>query len=271
MSKSGFSRVYREAVDEVVRLMPDDWSALEKHNRGWRPGFLNPRQYLIDSECRFRLAHRIIESTGAKEVLDVGGFLAAMPLALARLGFKVSIAEKFGYYGHALDGIAAHLVKNRVEVLDADFTDSTERLDSRREAFDAVTCMAVAEHLAHSPKGLMDNIRHVLKPAGDLVFEVPNLAFWPKRFMLFFMGKSVLSPIEDVYHSAVPFTGHHREYTLADAKYVVEQGGFSIVSEKMYNYAINTRSPWQLLKYAPAFLLKNWAGLIMLHCRKRAE
>lgn len=265
-----FSSTYRAAVREIMASVPADLSAIAKHNAGWRAGNFDPRQYLLDSETRYLRALRVIESAGAENVLDVGGFLAAFPLALKRLGLAVSVAEKFGYYDHALDGVADCLKSNGIEVIDRDFTEPGADVETIASRFDVVTCMAVAEHLAHTPRHLLENIRTVLKPGAALVFEVPNLAYWPRRFAFFFKGKTVLSPVDEVYHSAVPFTGHHREYTLADARYVVSQAGFQIVSESCFNYSIDTGSIWNLLRYAPAFLFKEWSEVILLHCRRSA-
>ncbi len=251
-----------------MAFVPVDLSAIAKHNVGWRTGNFNPKQYLLDSETRYLRALRVIQSAGAKSVLDVGGFLAAFPLTLRRLGLSVSIAEKFGYYDHALDGVADYLKSNGIEVIDIDFTEPGNDVEAISSRFDAVTCMAVAEHLAHTPMHLLENIRTVLKPGGALVFEVPNLAYWPRRFAFFFKGTTVLSPVGEVYYSAVPYTGHHREYTLADARYVVGQAGFEIVSEETFNFSIDTGSIWNLLRYAPALLFKEWSEVILLHCRK---
>lgn len=266
ISEERFLQTYRQAVGEIVGLIPPDLSAIAKHNLGWGSGGFE--KYLRDSEVRYIRALRAIRGAGGNRILDVGGFLAAFPLALQRCGFQVSIAEKFGYYGGALDPIANSLRRNGIEVIDADFTDDSTDLAEVHERFDCATCMAVAEHLAHTPRPLLENIRSALRPSGHLVFEVPNLAFWPRRFSFFFRGNTVLSPIEHVYHSAIPFTGHHREYTLADARYVINEADFSIVSEETFNYSIDTTSPLQVLKYLPAFLLKEWGELIMLDCRK---
>ncbi len=263
-----FSPAYRDVVNEIMTLMPKDLSAIAKHNLGWRSGNFDPKQYLLDSEVRYLKVLPILLSSNAEHILDVGGFMAAFPLALKRLGFKVSIAEKFGYYGHSLDAIAEYLKFSGVEVIDMDFTELGNDMGGLSSQYDAVTCMAVAEHLAHTPKYLLENIRQCLKPEGTLIFEVPNLAFWPRRFSFFFRGRSVLSPIAEVYHSAIPFTGHHREYTFADARYVVSESGFSIVSEQSFNYSINGGSVWEKLKYAPAFLFKEWAEIVLLDCRK---
>jgi 2-polyprenyl-3-methyl-5-hydroxy-6-metoxy-1,4-benzoquinol methylase len=263
-----FSSIYREAVREVIALLPPDLSGIAKHNVGWRTGKFDPCQYLLDSEVRYLRALQAINSEKAHTVLDVGGFLAAFPLALSRMGFSVAIAEKFGYYDHALDKVAEHLTSNGVRVIDADFTEAGGALPAAGTRFDAVTCMAVAEHLAHTPRFLLENIHSALRTEGTLVFEVPNLAYWPRRAAFFIKGSSVHSPIADVYHSAVPYTGHHREYTLSDARYVVRESGFTIISEQTFNYSINSTNPFNVLKYLPAFLLKEWAEVIMLSCRK---
>jgi 2-polyprenyl-3-methyl-5-hydroxy-6-metoxy-1,4-benzoquinol methylase len=266
-SANHFTKIYRDSVDEVIARMPADWSAISKHNVGWRKERFDASQYLRDSERRYAKVLKLLPQTQGARILDVGGFLAAFPLTLRRLGYEVTIAEKFDYYGNALDGIAQLLADNDVTVIDKDFTESSD-MGSLRDTFDGVTCMAVAEHLAHSPRDLIENIHSVLRPGGDFAFEVPNLAFWPRRYSFFFKGNTVLAPMDDVYHSAIPFTGHHREYTIDDARYVIKQGKFEIVDEYFFNYGINTRNVWHIIKYAPAFLFREWAGMILIHARK---
>jgi len=268
IDRARFDALYQQCVTEVIGRMPDDWSAFAKHNVGWRKDRFDAEGYLRMSAERYWRAYRILAATGARSVLDVGGFLAAFPLSIARLGFEVSIAEHYEYYGAAMDPIAGHARSNGVRVIDADFTIALADRAAILERFDAITCMAVAEHLAHSPRVLMENIRAALKPGGALAFEVPNLAFWPKRYAFFVRGESVLAPISDVYQSEVPFTGHHREYTISDARYVVGEASLELVREETFNYGFDTGRIWNRLKYAPAFLLQEWAEVILLHCRK---
>lgn len=268
VSRSEFSSVYQACVREMAERMPVDWSALAKHNAGWRKARFDAESYLVTSEIRYWHALRFMMSGGVQSVLDVGGFLGPFPLALKRLGYEVAIAERYGYYGNAMERIASHLDANGVRVIDADLTEPSGLPEDVKGRFDALTCMAVAEHLAHSPKALMDNLRDGLRPGGSLVFEVPNVAYWPKRYAFFFRGETVHSPIAEVYHSAIPFTGHHREYTLHDARYVLTEAGFKIVEEQAFNYTIGPDRPFQYLKYLPAFLFREWAEVIMLGCHK---
>jgi len=268
VTRAEFSSVYQACVCEMAQRMPTDWSALAKHNAGWRKGRFDAKDYLVTSEIRYWHALRFMMGEGVQRVLDVGGFLGSFPLALKRLGYDVAIAERYGYYGNAMEQIASHLAASGVRVIDADLTEPTGIPQDLKCQFDALTCMAVAEHLAHSPMMLMENLRDGLRPGGALLFEVPNVAYWPKRFAFFFRGETVHAPIAEVYHSAIPFTGHHREYTLQDARYVLTEAGFEIAEEQTFNYTVGPNRPFQYLKYLPAFLFKEWAEVIMLGCRK---
>jgi len=268
IERSAFESLYQAAVGEVMARMPDDWSAFAKHNIGWRKGHFDAEGYLRASVERYWRVYGILVSAGAQRMLDVGGFLAAFPLTMRRLGMDVAIAERYDYYGTAIDAIASHVRANGVEVIDMDFTEPAADLAPVRGRFDAVTCMAVAEHLAHSPRTLMENIGAALAPGGTLAFEVPNLAFWPKRYAFLVRGETVHAPMAEVYHSAVPYTGHHREYTFADARYVVQEAGFEIVDEQGFNYGFDTRRLFNRIKYAPAFLARTWSEVILLRCRK---
>ena len=119
-----------------------------------------------------------------------------------------------------------------------------------------------------NPIAVPENIKQCLQFSGAFIFGVISLALGSREFSFFFKGNSVLSPIAEVYHSANPFTGHHREYTLDDARYVVNEAGFRIVSEQTFNYSIDTGNLLERIKYAPALLLKEWAEIILLDCRK---
>jgi SAM-dependent methyltransferase len=263
-----FGEVYRRSVEEVMARMPEDWSAFSRHNIGWRKGHFDANGYLLASEARYWRAYRALHAGGTHSVLDVGGFLSAFPLTLSRLGFGVAIAERFDYYGTAMNQVVELVRAGGVRVIDADFSEPGVDPGIAAGSLDAVSCMAVAEHLAHSPRALLENIRGVLRPGGTLVFEVPNIAFWPKRFAFLLRGVTPLAPIEEVYHSQIPFTGHHREYTLSDARYVLSQAGFEIAEEQGFNYGFDTRRLWNRLKYLPAFLRKDWAEVLLFRCRR---
>jgi 2-polyprenyl-3-methyl-5-hydroxy-6-metoxy-1,4-benzoquinol methylase len=264
-----FELVYSKAIKDVLNAMPSDLSALAKHNKGWDSGRFDPRKYLSDSKIRYVKALNLIKKNNSKRILDVGGFLGAFPLAMSRLGYDVTIAEKFSYYDQVLDDVAELLKSNGVKIVDVDFTELVNNFDMLPTKYDCVTCMAVAEHLANTPRFLLENINASLRPNGILVFEVPNLAFWPRRLSFFIKGTTVLSPIEDLYHSAIPFTGHHREYTFNDARYVIHEAGLQIISEESFNYSIKMTNLIEIIKYFPAIFLKEFAEILMFECQKK--
>jgi hypothetical protein len=66
---------------------------------------------------------------------------------------------------------------------------------------------------------------------------VPNLAYGYKRWQLL-RGRTIHPPLRDVYESAEPFTGHHREYTLSDLTELLELSGFRLLETDAFNYSL---------------------------------
>jgi len=233
-----FRSAYREAVAEVLPYLGEErLHAIGRHNPGWGAGRFDVRGYLEASETRYVHALETFARSGrglaGTSVLDVGGFMGAFPLALRRLGVEVALAERYDYYGGAFDELRAHLEAQGIEVWDRDMTMAGQAPDGRR--FGLVTCMAVLEHLASSPRALMENMRAALEPGGQLLVEVPNLAYWPKRLAVL-AGGTVHPPLADVYAAQVPFTGHHREYTEADLRELLTLAGFELRELESFNY-----------------------------------
>jgi 2-polyprenyl-3-methyl-5-hydroxy-6-metoxy-1,4-benzoquinol methylase len=219
-------------------LGDDRLEGLGRHNPAWGPGRHDVRGYLEASEKRYVYALCLLRRSGAGplrdlRLLDVGGFMGAFPLALRRIGAEVALTEKYDYYYGAFDPIRDLLADAGVQVLDVDFTEPLGASETGR--FDAVFNMAVAEHLAHSPRPMMDNTRAVLVESGRLLLEVPNLAYWPRRMALL-RGETVHPPLPDVYVADPPFTGHHREYTEADLRELHELAGFTVHDLVTLNY-----------------------------------
>jgi 2-polyprenyl-3-methyl-5-hydroxy-6-metoxy-1,4-benzoquinol methylase len=234
----GFRVAYRQAVADVLPFVGEErLHAIGRHNPGWGPGRHDVSAYLRASETRYVHALGVFARAGRTldglAALDVGGFMGAFPLALRRIGVAVALTERYDYYGGAFDDLRAYLLDEGVEVLDLDMTRAAGRPLDRR--FGLVTCMALLEHLANSPRPLMENVRAALEPDGQLLVEVPNLAYWPKRLALL-TGATVHPPLADVYRAEDPFTGHHREYTEADLRELLALSGFELCDLVTYNY-----------------------------------
>jgi 2-polyprenyl-3-methyl-5-hydroxy-6-metoxy-1,4-benzoquinol methylase len=233
-----FRRAYREAVAELLPFLGEErLHAIGRHNPGWGAGRFDVRGYLEASETRYAQAIELFGRSGRTldglAALDVGGFMGAFPLALRRLGVEVALAERYDYYGGAFDDLRAHLEAAGIEVWDLDMTMPAELPGGRR--FGLVTCMALLEHLASSPRTLMENMHAALEPDGQLLVEVPNLAYWPKRLAVL-CGGTVHPPLADVYEADDPFTGHHREYTEGDLRQLLTLAGFELRDLVSFNY-----------------------------------
>lgn len=239
-----FPAIYETACTDVLRFITDDrLVGLSKHNPGWRPERQDLHAYLRDSVERYVCALELVQRRPGglqsdATVIDVGGFIGAFPLALARSGLRVSLAERYDYYDGAFDDLRDYLAAEGIAVIDADYTEPGQA----SERFDVVLNMAVLEHLAHTPRPMMDNLRASLTPSGALILDTPNLGFWRKRLGML-AGKSPWPPLRDLYEAEIPFTGHHREYTRSELAELVRLAGMRVEELVTLNYTPLRRAP----------------------------
>jgi hypothetical protein len=228
---SHFRAEYRQAVDEIrSRITPGLLEGLATHNKEilrW-----DPIEYLIRSEVRYVKALALLNAhtSSLDELLEVGGFLGAFPLALARTGVRVVVVERYDLYEGALDGVRELLRRSGAVVVDADLTQQNGSVGR----FPIVVNMAMAEHIAGSPRVLLENLRDAC--SQYLVFEVPNIAYSYKRWDLA-RGRSIHPALAEVYESNQPFTGHHREYTCREVTELLSLAGFHVETLTTFNYS----------------------------------
>jgi 2-polyprenyl-3-methyl-5-hydroxy-6-metoxy-1,4-benzoquinol methylase len=249
-----FQQNYKQSVSELLPFFGDsELELIAKHNTAWGPGQFNVEAYLRASEIRYVQALQLFNRHGSKrpeakiKALDVGGFMAAFPLALARSGVETTLAEKYSYYAGAFDNLVKYLRSNGVSVRDEDFSEQT-LADS--EQFDFVTSMAVLEHLSSSPKLMLENIKRCMKADAHLIIEVPNIAYWPKRVQLL-RGDTIHPDFQALFNSETPFIGHHREYTIADLRMLAELSQLKIDELISFNY-----TPW---------INPGWKAMVLLY------
>lgn len=262
---AAFRSAYQSAVRDVLPfLTPDRLRAVARHNPGWHPEAFDFVSYLRASEQRYVRALELFErdgggaADGALRTLEVGGFMATFPLALARIGARATLSEKYGYYYGAFDELRDFLAAEGVEIWDRDLTEPLA--DPPAGGFDLVTNMAMLEHLPNSPRPLMENMRALLAPTGRLVLDVPNIAYWHKRLQAL-RGRSIHPSLRAVFDAETPFTGHHREYTIDEVRQLLEWTGFTAVTVETVSYSRDAgrsvtgrayKMCWDLLDRFPA-------------------
>lgn len=265
---TAFRDAYLRSVDDVMRFVtPERQAVIATHNFELGPGRFDLGLYLRASERRYAELVRLVNTHahyGPDDLraLEVGGFLGAYPLTLARLGTAVTLVEHYGHYHGALDDLAAYLQSAGVAIWDSDFTHA---LDSPPSRHTLVTNMAMLEHLADSPKPLMDNLAAATDARGLLVVEVPNIAYYPKRRQAL-MGRSIHPDLAAAYRSAAPFTGHHREYTQEELLDLLAWTGFAVEELVLFNYSLSLRRG--TLRERLGALVAAWPTYIFPGCRE---
>jgi 2-polyprenyl-3-methyl-5-hydroxy-6-metoxy-1,4-benzoquinol methylase len=132
-------------------------------------------------------------------------------------------------YSGALDEIAG-FAQSHYNITIRDFDGPWMQSAIAVERYDAALLLAVIEHLNGSPRALIQRIKEVIKPHGMLVVQAPNVASLGRRIH-FLKGASPFPAMSDYFHSDYPFTGHNREYTIAEIEYVIKESG--LVVEKI--------------------------------------
>lgn len=222
----------------MLHWTPEMQQEISRHCYAWREGSIDFRNYLTASITRFERVYSSLAEEGEFEsICDVGGFFGVFPLAMARMGYSVAMTESLKYYSSSFDPLFSFLRKNGVRIIDYDPFESG--LDENLK-FDVVTILAVLEHYPHSLRNFMGNVLKMLGSRGLIYIDVPNIAYWPKRKALL-MGKTPLVCASDIYHSAVPFIGHHHEYTMDELRSLAEIVGLDIIKSDYFNYSFRGR------------------------------
>jgi len=256
-----FSFWTREMQDEIAR-----------HCAGWHSSRFDFRVYLERSAQRFHRAYLSLVRRRCRSVCDVGGLWGLLPVVLRDLGFDVCMTEAKSYYSEAFDPLFAFVEECGVEIMDYDPFSPDAHLGRR---FDGVLLMAILEHYPHSLRGFMANVKRLLDDDGVLYIEVPNIAYWPKRWAMLAHGATPLAPIEEIYESETPFIGHHHEFTMRELRALVRLSDLEILQEDYFNYSVDIlsvkdslRRPW--LHLVPAFVQKARECLVVV-CRRTAR
>jgi 2-polyprenyl-3-methyl-5-hydroxy-6-metoxy-1,4-benzoquinol methylase len=228
-------RVIVESTDTLISLMPTyDPSKMDPHDgylgREYFAAYL--RQSITRVSHLVEELHRLGVTSGS--VLEVGSLFGQFAIALRRLGFDVTVVDRYGAYDGAFDGYTGFMRTSGVCVVETDRTDENALISALGQ-FDVVICMAVIEHIPHTPRELLRTLASHVVPGGVLALDTPNIASYWKRKALS-QGLSIHQPIESQFLCAIPYEGHHREYTAAEMEWMLQQVGCRRIRTSLFDY-----------------------------------
>lgn len=225
------------AVEQVLAAIKEaNFSPLERHSPG-----LKKFDWEIYLRCSVVRMVRVLSALSQRGVttghlLDCGAYFGNFSLMCAREGYHVDALDSYKGYEEALSGVTNLLHNSGIKLLDFDEVGyDLHRIQP--QTYDIVLCMGVIEHIPHTPRLLLESLNRVLKPGGLLVIDTPNLAYLYNRQKLA-RGESIFCPISLQYFTELPFEGHHREYTLDEVKWMLEQIGHIDIYTEIFNYSV---------------------------------
>lgn len=209
------------AINEVIELFPDKVKSGALYQ--------NYPTYLFILKHIYLFLKQNLDRNKELKILDVGAGAGIISLALGKMGHYVYAIDTWKEHSKAYDnkmGVKEDIIK-RLETNGV----QTKYCNIEKEPFPFDDCnfnivlfLDVLEHLHSSPKGVLKEIRRVLKPNGVLVITTPNLFTLRNRFHALF-GRSIHTELNYWYNSE-PFFGHIREYTVGEVKKMLGWAGF---------------------------------------------
>jgi glycosyltransferase involved in cell wall biosynthesis/SAM-dependent methyltransferase len=195
----------------------------------WTPSENGSREYIQTHQTRLEKTLAITPpGTPADRVLEMGAYLQITPALKSRLGY----GEVRGcYYGPAGETKLRTVTSENGETFACQIDLFNAELDPfpyENGHFSTVLCCELLEHLPADPMFMMSEINRVLKPGGHLVLTTPNIAslrsiaavlqgFHPQLFSTYLRPKDGETDAR-----------HHREYTAAEIRQLLENSGFEV-------------------------------------------
>jgi 2-polyprenyl-3-methyl-5-hydroxy-6-metoxy-1,4-benzoquinol methylase len=228
-------RTILEAADELIRLLDEfQPQAVERHIASLSKDAM--RLYLRMNVVRVVRLVELLRRRGFERarVLEVGAWFGSFALALRKLGYDVVACDRYSSYG---DAFAAHLELMQaagVRIVSTSRETEVEEIASLGQ-FDVVLAGAVIEHVPHTPRYFLETLFNAVRPHGFLLLDTPNVArYWNRQALN--RGETIFQPLKDQYLSEPPWEGHHREYTAAELRWMLEQVGCEDIDVEFLDY-----------------------------------
>jgi SAM-dependent methyltransferase len=209
----GFEQVL-DLIASDSRLPPNysEWVRAGLRTGGWKIRIL---RYILD---------RAQTNPGQPSLLDVGAQFGSLALYAAKLGCRVAAVD-YGGYARLYQQIA---VNQGVDYRECDL--GSGQLPFADCSFDFVTYTDVIEHHSFSSKRVLREIHRVLVPGGRLILLTPNHASIYNRLKLL-AGRSVHDDLDYFFDTCAEdavYDGHHREYTRAEVRKILQRSQFRV-------------------------------------------
>jgi 2-polyprenyl-3-methyl-5-hydroxy-6-metoxy-1,4-benzoquinol methylase len=236
-------------MDEVLQGYKDD--PIDLLNNGGGEGEYN---YLVRSITRsVETVFDIVSHTMAADrtkirILEIGPFLGNVSVALARLGFHVTVIDLEEFI--SCKSLQRLFIRNGIKYNACNLREYSLPFDD--ESFDVVVMCATIEHLNFNPLPMVKEINRAMSSDGLLYVTCPNLIKYDNRMALL-RGESILNPIDDYFAQYDPKNNmiaglHWREYTAFELKEMFERMGFSIAGQTHGSPPVKRYSPKRLVK-----------------------
>jgi SAM-dependent methyltransferase len=210
----GFEQVLELiAGDSRLPANYSDWVRASLRTGGWKVQILT---YILD---------RAHANPGQPSLLDVGAQFGSLALYAAKLGCRMAAVD-YGPYAGLYRQIATD---HGVDYRECDL--ACGQLPFADRSFDFVTYTDVIEHHSFSSKRVLREIYRVLVPGGRLILLTPNHASIYNRLKLL-AGQSVHDDLDYFFDTCADdpvYDGHHREYTRAEIKTILQRTQFRVL------------------------------------------
>ena len=171
-----------------------------------------------------------------KKILEYGSLFGYFSSVLKDLGHHVTAFDRYNNFNGAFEEFCSDMKTRDINVIQSS-EDNEERDFGQLEKFDVIICMAVIEHIPHTPKYFLQRLRSKLKNGGILILDTPNVTRLENRTNL----SNDLSNFQDIkyqFNTDIPWVGHHREFTMNELIYILKELSFSDIYHKRFDYNI---------------------------------
>jgi SAM-dependent methyltransferase len=236
-------------VMETLRRVQDEFSASDYARRTRVKTPPNPIHTMEAA-----IINRYLPPSG--KLVDIGTGFGIIPQLFHALGCHV-ISIDFPKAGSGTEALQ-RIIDLGVEGHYAEV--GRDHLPIDDSSVDVAFAGNVIEHLPHSPRSFLAELKRILRSGGYLVIDTIN-AVDLRRRIKFLCGVSNWTPIERLY--PVDFHGdHHKEYTLGELEKVLDLSGFHRVHALAFEAFFTSPLRGSPLRYfrRPAYTITSSEG-----------